>query len=99
MKSARTYLFLVSVLLASWLGMQAVYEAGHVVGAQLTGGKVVHFCIHPLTLAHTELSANPHPLVVVWAGPVGGVLVPLFAWGVAIGFRCQMAFLLRFFAG
>jgi hypothetical protein len=38
MKPARVYLLAGSTLLASWLGMQAVHEAGHVLGAKLTGG-------------------------------------------------------------
>src|SRR5262249_47830389 len=42
---------------------------------------------------------NPHPLVVVWAGPVLGVLLPLALWGVAALLRLPGAFVLRFFAG
>jgi hypothetical protein len=31
---------ILSIVLASWLGMQVVHEFGHVVGAWLTGGQV-----------------------------------------------------------
>lgn len=59
-----------STLLGSWLGMQAVHELGHVAGAWLTGGRVERVVLHPLTISRTDLATNPHPLPVVWAGPV-----------------------------
>jgi hypothetical protein len=88
---------IVSVLLSSWLGMQAVHESGHVLGACLTGGRVARVVWHPLTISRTDLSHNPRPLFVVWAGPVFGALLPLALWGVAAGL--PGAFVLRFFAG
>jgi hypothetical protein len=88
-----------SVLLASWLGMQAVHEFGHFVGAWLTGGQVARMVLHPLTISRTDLSHNPDPLLVVWAGPVLGCLLPLAAWGVAAALGWPEAYLLRFFAG
>jgi hypothetical protein len=90
---------IVSTLLASWLGMQAVHEAGHVLGALATGGRVAKVVLHPLTISRTDLSHNPSPLVVVWAGPVVGVVVPLIGWGAAAALRMPGAFVLRFFAG
>jgi hypothetical protein len=90
---------IVSVLLSSWLGMQAVHESGHVLGAYFTGGRVARVVLHPLTISRTDLSDNPRPLLVVWAGPVFGVLLPLALWGVAAGLRLPGAFVLRFFAG
>jgi len=56
-----------SVIMGSWLGMQAVHELGHVIGAYATGGKVARVVLYPLTISRTELSENPHPLLVVWA--------------------------------
>jgi hypothetical protein len=90
---------IVSLVLASWLGMQAVHEFGHVIGAWLTGGQVVRVVLHPLTISRTDLAANPRPLLVVWAGPVLGCLLPLAAWAVATILRWRWAYLLRFFAG
>jgi hypothetical protein len=64
---------IVSTVLGSWLGMQAIHESGHVLGAWLTGGRVARMVLHPLTISRTELAHNPNPLAVVWAGPVFGV--------------------------
>src|SRR5437870_4523012 len=79
--------------------MQAVHEAGHVLGAWLTGGDVVKVVLHPLTISRTELGHDPHPTIVVWAGPVFGVCFPLLAWGLAAAVRLPGSFVLRFFAG
>jgi hypothetical protein len=92
-------LLILSALLGSWLGMQAVHELGHALGVWLTGGRVARVVLHPLTISRTDLEYNPHPLAVVWAGPVFGVLLPLALWGVAAAARMPGAFLLRFFAG
>src|SRR5688572_29401782 len=88
-----------SALLASWLGMQAVHELGHVLGAWATGGRVERVVLHPLTISRTDLVENPRPLAVTWAGPVFGVLAPLVPWGITAGHRMPGAFVLRFFAG
>lgn len=92
-------LFILSAVLGSWLGMQAVHELGHVLGAALSGGTIGRVVLHPLSISRTDLAANPHPLVVAWAGPLAGVLLPLLLWGTAARFRLSGAFLLRFFAG
>ncbi|MGL4461149.1 MAG: M50 family metallopeptidase [Planctomycetia bacterium] len=88
-----------ATLAACWLGMQAVHEFGHVVGAWATGGRVARVVLHPLTISRTDLAENPHPAWVVWAGPVGGVLLPLVGWLVYAAARGPWAYLLRFFAG
>ena len=93
------FILIASTLLGSWLGMQAVHEFGHVIGAWLTGGRVARVVLHPLTISRTDLSRNPNPLVVVWAGPALGSAVPLLLWAVAAGVRLPGAFVLRFFAG
>jgi hypothetical protein len=92
-------LLIIHTLLASWLGMQQVHELGHVIGAWLTGGRVEQVVLHPLTISRTDLAENPHPMLVVWAGPVVGVALPLAAWLAAVACRLRQAFLLRFFAG
>jgi hypothetical protein len=90
---------IVSTLLASWLGMQLVHEAGHVLGAWLTGGEVKQVVWHPLTISRTDLTSNPQPLIVVWAGPVVGVLLPMLFWFSARLLRTAAEFVWRFFAG
>jgi hypothetical protein len=86
-------------LAAAWLAMQAIHELGHVLAAVLTGGVVENVNLHPLSISRTDLAANPHPLLVVWAGPIVGVAIPALAWAVAAFLRLKHAFLLRFFAG
>lgn len=72
-----------SVLIAlpvSWFLMQAVHEMGHVAGAWLTGGQVTQVVLHPLEISRTDVQPNPRPLVVVWAGPLVGAVLPLIVW-------------------
>ena len=88
-----------STVFGSWLAMQAVHELGHVLGTLLTGGRVERVVLHPLTISRTDLAENPQPLVVVWAGPLFGVALPLVLWGTAAVARMPGAFVLRFFAG
>ncbi len=83
----------------SWLGMQAVHELGHVIGARATGGQVTHVALHPLIISRTDVGANPHPLIEVWAGPVLGSVLPLLAFIVAARLRAPILCLFRFFAG
>jgi len=93
------YILLVSVVVGSWLGMQMLHELGHVAAARLTGGRVERVVLHPLTISRTDVSHNPRPLVVVWAGPIVGVLLPLMLWFAAVRLHLAAAFVLRFFAG
>jgi hypothetical protein len=44
-----------STVLASWLGMQAAHELGHVIGALATGGQVVQVVLNPLTISRTDV--------------------------------------------
>ncbi|HTU18220.1 MAG TPA: hypothetical protein VMG10_09205, partial [Gemmataceae bacterium] len=88
-----------STVLGSWLGMQAIHESGHVLGAWMTGGRVARVVLYPFTISRTDVADNPRPLVVVWAGPVVGVAVPLLLWGIATVARLSGVFVLRFFAG
>ena len=69
--------FIVSVVALCWFAMMAVHELGHVVGAMSTGGTVNRVVLHPLAISRTDVSPNPHPAIVVWAGPVLGCLLPL----------------------
>ncbi len=93
------WILIASTVVGSWLGMQAVHESGHVVGGGLTGGRAARVVLNPLTISRTDLAENPHPLAVVWAGPIIGAVVPLLLWRAAATARWSGAFLLRFFAG
>jgi len=92
-------LLILSTLSCSWLGMQWVHEAGHVVGALATGGEVQRVVLHPLSSSRTDLKHNPRPLLVTWAGPLIGVLAPVAAWLTVHALRLATAYLFRFFAG
>lgn len=88
-----------STVLLSWLGMMAVHEFGHVLGAWITGGEVERVVVHPLRFSRTDLSHNPAPLVVVWMGPFVGVALPLLLWLIAWLVKMPGHYVLRFFAG
>ena len=90
---------ILATLAASWQGMQAIHELGHVLGAQITGGQVARVVWHPMTISRTELAVNPHPGMVVWAGPIVGILAPLALWTLASTFQLPGTYLIRFFAG
>ena len=99
MPALKSLTLILSTLLGSWLGMQAVHELGHVLGAWVTGGRVACVVLHSLTISRTDLADNPHPLSVVWAGPVCGALLPFLLWAITRRIRPSEAFLARFFAG
>jgi hypothetical protein len=99
MRRPMQLVLIVSTLIASWLGMQVVHEFGHVMGAWVSGGSVRLVALNPFSISRTELSYNPRPLVVVWAGPVVGVALPLLLWAIAKMVRLSGSFVLRFFAG
>lgn len=83
-----------------WLAMQAVHELGHVLGALLTGADIQKVYLHPLTFSRTELvSNNPHPLIVVWLGPIVGSFLPLITFLIAKACKTPGIYLFRFFAG
>jgi predicted Zn-dependent protease len=44
-----------STVVGSWLGMQAVHELGHVLGAWWTDGDVSRVVLHPLSISRTDL--------------------------------------------
>ena len=90
---------IVSFLALSWLSMMVFHELGHVMGASVTGGRVSRVVLHPLRISRTDLSHNPHPLAVTWAGPLVGVILPAAAWGVAAIPPVVDSRLFRFSAG
>jgi len=78
--------------------MQQVHELGHITAAKAVGAKIDLVALHPLTISHTDVGPNKHPLIVVWAGPLAGVLFPLALWRAAAA-HLNAAVLFRFFAG
>src|SRR5690606_29141585 len=72
---------------------------GHVLAAWSSGGRVAKVVLHPLAISRTDVAPNPHPLVVVWCGPLVGALLPLVLWGVLAFFRHPATPYARFFAG
>ena len=99
MKRFHQILLIGSFLPLCWLLMMAVHELGHVVGIVSTGGTVEKVVLHPLAISRTDAAVNPHPLIVVWAGPLIGVLLPLVLTAIAAASRFRWAYLLRFFSG
>lgn len=88
-----------SLLPLCWLLMMAVHELGHVLAAVTSGGSVSKVVLHPFEISRTDLSDNPHPLWVVWAGPGLGVLLPV---AVHVLFRTASLrwwYLVQFFTG
>jgi hypothetical protein len=90
---------IVSLVLLSWLTMQAVHEFGHVAGTLLSGGRVENVVLYPTVISRTDWTGSSNPLAVVWAGPIVGSLVPLAIWGIAAALRLTATYLVRFFAG
>ncbi|QDU00915.1 hypothetical protein V6x_05920 [Gimesia chilikensis] len=98
---SRIYQLLFSIcwLFGCWLAMMGLHELGHVLGGLLTGGEVARIVLHPLAISRTDLAVNPQPAIVVWAGPLIGVLLPV---GLLIAARLanwSQAGLVQFFAG
>ena len=79
--------------------LELLHELGHVLGAVISGGQVERVVLHPLTISRTDLRENPHPLWVVWCGPILGCLFPLVLWQIARWRNESLSFLLRFVAG
>jgi hypothetical protein len=92
-------MLIVATLGNCWLGMQIVHELGHVLTAAAYGETISRVVLHPLAISRTDVSHDRCPLIVIWAGSVVGVLLPLGLLAIARALRSRFAFLLRFFAG
>lgn len=90
---------LLLMTIASWYGMMALHEAGHCVAAWSTGSVVARIHFPPIGFSQTVLAANPNPLVVAWAGPVGGVAIAMLLLGLSRHLRRPAQQALRYFAG
>lgn len=62
-----------------WYGMQIVHEAGHVLAALATGGRVEEVDLPFVGFSRTD-AVSDWPRVLVLGGPVVGVVVPLGAF-------------------
>ncbi len=99
MQRTRQFVFVVALLALSWLGMMAVHELGHVIGAVITGGSVQRCVLHPLTISRTDVLPNPHPVTVVWMGPIVGCVLPLATLAVVPPRLAAMRLVIQFFVG
>lgn len=99
MKRFEQAILIITFIAFSWLAMQAVHELGHVVAAWLTKAEIIRIALHPCIISQTEIGHNPHPSIVVWAGPLVGSVLPLLAWLLAKVCRAPGVYLFRFFAG
>jgi hypothetical protein len=90
---------IISTLALCWLGMQVVHEVGHVLGAWISGEEVYRVVLHPLAISRTDTSHERHPLLVIWAGPLLGVLLPVAPLAAMGLIRPRWRYLPRFFAG
>lgn len=99
MKRLEQIILIGTFIAFSWLAMQAVHELGHLIGAWVTGASVIEVALHPLIFSRTDLGDNPHPLAVVWAGPIVGATLPLLVFLLAKLCRSPGIYLFRFFAG
>ena len=92
-------LLIITFLALSWLAMMVVHEAGHVAGAVCTGATVEKMVLHPLAISRTDVGNNQRPLVVIWAGPILGALLPLVMLCFFRQAKWSCRPLVRFFAG
>lgn len=99
MKRFYQFILIVTFLPLSWLLLQVVHELGHVIGAYSTGGGVTRVFLHPLIISATAVLPNPHPVIVVWMGPLVGTLLPLTIWAIVKYTKLSGVYLYQFFAG
>ena len=86
-------------LYASWLGMMAAHELGHVIHARLSRGVVEAVHVPLVGFSVTQYAVNPRPRFVAWGGALCGSLLPLAAWAIARHLRILGHRWLQFFAG
>ncbi len=82
-----------------WLAFMALHELGHVIAGLTSGGTVTKVVLHPFAISRTDVSPNPNPLAVVWAGPIIGVVLPIMIWSLFWKLKISGDYLARFFAG
>lgn len=75
-----------------------MHEAGHAVAGLISGARVQRIVWQLTAISRTDVSPNPHPLFVCWAGPLCGCLTPLLMLAAARRIN-RFAAPLQFFAG
>lgn len=88
-----------AAIVISWYAMMAIHEAGHFLGALVTGATVEGVKIPLMGFSRTDVSGGAHPLLVVWAGPVLGALFPLLLLPLRGIVRRPVDHVISFFAG
>ncbi len=90
-----------SALYLSWMLFMVFHEFGHVLGACITEARITGVKLGPHIVSETSIDPleNPLPLVVVWAGPVVGIAIPLAIWDIFRRAIRDHAYLARFLAG
>ncbi len=99
MKNLKTTIFVGLFILLCWQLMLTVHELGHCLAAILSGGSVTKIVLDPLSISRVDVSPNPHPLFVVWAGPIIGSIVPLVCWKLVPERKKFLKSCFSFFAG
>jgi len=90
---------LVVAAVLSWYGMMAVHETGHCLGTMLTGAEIERVVIPVAGFSRTDFSGGKSPLLVVWAGPVVGAILPTILLAFVRTTRPRIRHVLMFFAG
>jgi len=67
----------IAVIILSWYAMMMIHEAGHCLGAWVSGAHVDIVTIPIIGFSQTTITNNNNPLLTTWAGPVFGALAPL----------------------
>ena len=68
-------IFVAAWIPAAWLVFLWTHEAGHVIAALFTGGKIQQVVLHPFVFSRTDVLPNPSPMIVAWGGAALGPLV------------------------
>jgi hypothetical protein len=92
-------MLIASMTCLSWLLMMVLHEAGHVWHGLLSGAHLERVHLPIMGFSRTDFAANPHPLFVVWGGPLWGCLLPLAILGVVSSAARRYAYLAKWSAG
>ena len=87
------------VVILSWYGMMAIHEAGHCFGALATGAKIDAVQIPIAGFSRTDFSESRSPLLVVWAGPLLGAVMPALLLALLGVVTRRIKHVLLFFVG